>query len=144
VTNSSAWTRQGPFDIGVSRVYCNNSASKIRDINHTRLGHEEIHYHPDKDDKKFRYQLEGYIITQGKAVYCKGKKGEQKVMLLNKGDMILIKDEVQHALISTKGEYEHLVFQSPSTFQYGLSFKENVGQISPDLINKAKNILKSS
>ena len=51
--------------------------------------------------------------------------GVPQIKVLREGEMAVIPPNTPHCVNSVMGEYEQVVSQIPSAFQYGLSFKEN-------------------
>lgn len=119
IVNSDAKAGKAPFVTGVSRVYTENSEKTPVDFNKIRAA-EVLHSHPTMGEKR---QTEVYLVTQGKAAFLSMQNGRPNVSVLNEGNMAIINPDVAHRLIGIDGEYEHLVCQVPSAFQYGFAFK---------------------
>lgn len=83
---------------------------------------EHLHTHPADDDKR---QTEAYLITSGYAALNIVKNGKPEVKILKEGDLAIIAPNVAHCVNSVMGEYEQVVTQIPSAFQYGFGFKRN-------------------
>lgn len=99
---------------------------------------EHLHTHPADDDQR---QTEIYIITSGYAALNIVKNGKPEVKVLKEGDMAVIAPSVAHCINSIMGEYEQIVTQIPSAFQYGFGFKRNYdmpeGYTEKDLVVEA-------
>ncbi len=121
LTNSTALAnKKGETpSVGVSMVQADED--RIYDIDELRKG-EVLHSHPDLPDK---HQTELYLITSGAAVMNIVKDGKTQLLKLKQGDLAVIQPGVQHCINSVKGEYEQIVVQIPSAFQYGFGFKQN-------------------
>ncbi len=104
--------------IGTSIVQANQKAptpmSAIRDGEH-------LHTHPGDED---RSQSEIYMVTSGSAALTVVRDGVPKVKILKEGELVVIPPKTPHCVNSVMGEYEQVVSQIPSAFQYGLAFKE--------------------
>lgn len=128
ITNSTAlMTTNGdtPF-LGVSMV----QAGDKRVIPMSELRKEEkLHSHPNRAEKR---QSEVYLITSGAAALNVVKNGKSQVKILNQGDLAVVDPGVKHCVNSVAGEYEQIVVQVPSAFQYGFGFKENVANPPAD------------
>lgn len=108
-----------PF-IGVSMVQFDDlKPKKMREIRKE----EKLHAHPNLEEKR---QTEIYVISSGAAALNVVKGGESKVQILKEGDLAVVGPGVMHCINSILGEYEHIVAQVPSAFQYGFSFKSIV------------------
>lgn len=108
-----------PF-IGVSMVQFDDlKPEKMRDIRKE----EKLHAHPNLEEKR---QTEIYVISSGAAALNVVKGGKSKVQILKEGDLAVVGPGVLHCVNSILGEYEHIVAQVPSAFQYGFSFKSIV------------------
>ncbi len=148
VTNSTALSSsksKTPF-IGVSIV----QAADKRPIRMSELRKEEkLHSHPNLAEKR---QTEVYLITSGAAALNVVKNGKSSVKILEEGDLAVVDAGVLHCVNSILGEYEQIVAQVPSAFQYGFGFKvtaqppEDYDERQLELIahNKLKNIQKSN
>lgn len=135
VTNSTApANRKGETpSVGVSMVQANEE--RIYDIDELRKG-EVLHSHPDLPDK---HQTELYLITSGTAIMNIVKDGKTQLLKLKQGDLAVIQPGVQHCVNSVKGEYEQIVVQIPSAFQYGFGFKQNAKLPEDYNIDELKN-----
>lgn len=91
---------------------------------------ERLHKHPAKDD---RAQSEIYLVTSGCAALNILKDGKPTVKLIKQGEVVVINPGVVHCVNSVIGEYEQLVSQIPSAFQYGFGFKEEVDENGYDM-----------
>ena len=122
VTNSTAIAStegKTPF-IGVSMV----QTDEKRPIKMSELRREEkLHAHPNLEEKR---QTEIYVITSGAAALNVVKEGKSCVKILKEGELVVVGPGVAHCVNSILGEYEHIVAQVPSAFQYGFSFKSIV------------------
>ena len=122
VTNSTAIASsdgKSPF-VGVSLV----QTDEKRPIKMSELRKEEkLHAHPNLDEKR---QTEIYVITSGAAALNVVKEGKSCVKILREGELAVVGPGVSHCVNSILGEYEHIVAQVPSAFQYGFSFKSIV------------------
>lgn len=105
-----------PF-LGVSFVQCGDGLHSIHDI---RQG-EALHSHPALETKK---QSEIYMITSGAAALTVVKDDKPQISILEEGDLAIIGPGVKHCINSVMGEYEQVVTQVPSSFQYGFGFKQ--------------------
>lgn len=119
VTNSTAIASSDgktPF-IGVSMVQTDKedpiSMSEIRK-------EEKLHMHPNLEEKR---QTEIYMVTSGAAALNIVRNGKSQVKILKEGDLAVVGPGVAHCINSIIGEYEHIVAQVPSAFQYGFGFK---------------------
>lgn len=122
ITNSTAPTSSEgitPF-VGVSMVQMDEDEivpmSKIR-------SEEKLHAHPNLEEKR---QTEIYLITSGAAALNVVKGGKSQVKILREGELAVVGPGVLHSINSISGEYEHIVSQVPSAFQYGFGFKQIV------------------
>ena len=82
---------------------------------------EQLHSHPNLGERR---QTEVYVITSGAAALNVVKGGQSRVQILKEGDLAVVGPGVLHCINSIVGEYEHIVTQVPSAFQYGFAFKE--------------------
>lgn len=122
ITNSTAPSSTdgtAPF-VGISMVQ--NAEPKVIQMSSIR-SEEKLHAHPNLEEKR---QSEIYIITSGAAALNIVKDGKSKVKILKEGDLAVVAPGVMHSINSIAGEYEHVVLQVPSAFQYGFSFKQIV------------------
>lgn len=119
VTNSTALTstdEKTPF-VGVSMVqYDDDGAIEMSKIR----SEEKLHAHPNLEEKR---QTEIYVISSGAAALNVVKGGKSRVQILKEGDLAVVGPGVMHCINSILGEYEHIVAQVPSAFQYGYGFK---------------------
>lgn len=122
VTNSTALASsngKAPF-VGVSMV----QTDEKRPIKMSELRKEEkLHAHPNLEEKR---QTEMYVVTSGAAALNVVKEGKSCVKILREGELAVVGPGVAHCINSILGEYEHIVAQVPSAFQYGFSFKSTV------------------
>ena len=122
VTNSTALSStdgKTPF-IGVSMVQFDDK----KPIAMSDIRKEEIlHSHPNLAEKR---QTEIYLVTSGAAALNVVKNGKSQVKILREGELAVVSQSVAHCVNSILGEYEHIVAQVPSAFQYGLAFKQTV------------------
>ena len=122
VTNSTVLSSSEgntPF-VGVSMVqYDDKKAIPIKSIR----SEEKLHAHPNLEEKR---QTEIYVISSGAAILNVVKNGQSKAQLLKEGDLAVVGPGVLHCINSILGEYEHIVTQVPSAFQYGFGFKQIV------------------
>ena len=122
VTNSTAIAStegKTPF-VGVSMV----QTDERRPIKMSEIRREEkLHAHPNLEEKR---QTEIYVITSGAAALNVVKEGKSCVKILKEGELAVVGPGVSHCVNSILGEYEHIVAQVPSAFQYGFSFKSIV------------------
>ncbi|MBI4597811.1 MAG: hypothetical protein HY737_05365, partial [Candidatus Omnitrophica bacterium] len=111
----------GPYITGVNRI-----SSPLKGIMpFTRIHSvEALHKHPVRDGKK--RVTEVYLITQGKAALVSLVHGQPHVTILRAGEMAVVAPETVHEVVAVEGPYDHLVLQTPSTFQYGFWFKDAV------------------
>ncbi len=108
-----------PF-VGISMVQTDEN----RSIAMSELRKEEkLHTHPNLAEKR---QSEIYLVTSGAAALNIIKDGKSTIKVLKEGDMAVVDPGVAHCVNSILGEYEHIVAQVPSAFQYGFGFKMNV------------------
>ncbi len=91
---------------------------------------EKLHKHPAREDKA---QSEIYLVTSGCAALNILKDGKPTVKLIKQGEVVVINPGVVHCVNSVIGEYEQLVSQIPSAFQYGFGFKEEVDENGYDM-----------
>lgn len=119
VTNSTAAASSDgktPF-IGVSMVQTDDkrpmAMSEVRK-------EEKLHAHPNLEEKR---QTEIYVVTSGAAALNVVKQGKSCIKILKEGDLAVVGPGVAHCVNSILGEYEHVVAQVPSAFQYGFGFK---------------------
>ena len=122
VTNSTVLSSSEgstPF-VGVSMVqYEDKKPIAIKTIR----SEEKLHAHPNLEEKR---QTEIYVISSGAAILNVVKNGQSKTQLLKEGDLAVVGPGVLHCVNSILGEYEHIVTQVPSAFQYGFGFKQIV------------------
>ncbi|HPZ06748.1 MAG TPA: hypothetical protein PL110_01425 [Candidatus Eremiobacteraeota bacterium] len=122
IVNSTAYAGENePFTVGVSNVIAKKELSEPVAFKSIRPG-ESLHRHPQTDDKK---QTECYLVTGGRAALLTIHDGKPHISILQTGDMAVINPGITHCVLAVDGPYEHLVFQVPSAFQYGLIFKDN-------------------
>lgn len=141
LTNSTAISStdgKTPF-IGVSMVQSDEEkVIKMSDIRRE----EKLHVHPNLDERR---QAEIYMITSGSAALNLVRDGKPCIKVLKEGDLAVVAPGVPHCINSIKGEYEHIVTQIPSAFQYGFGFKQIVeppeGYDEEELYQEAINSL---
>ena len=130
VTNSTALTNESgktPF-IGTSLVQTDEE--RVFAMDELRKG-EKLHKHPNNAEKR---QTEIYMITSGAAALVVVRNGKPEVKILKEGDLAVIDAGVEHCINSVLGEYEQIVVQVPSAFQYGFDFKRETPE--PDGYSK--------
>ena len=66
------------------------------------------------------------MITSGMAALILLRDGKPEVKILKEGELAVIDGGVEHCVNSVFGEYEQIVVQVPSVFQYGFDFKQEV------------------
>ena len=123
VTNSTALSSgkgETPF-VGVSMV--RYDGTKPETMAKIRGGQEVLHRHPNLSEKR---QTEVYLVTDSGAILNVERNGEIVDKLIRKGELVVIGPGVSHCVNSVSGNYEHVVVQLPSAFQYGFGFKETV------------------
>lgn len=108
-----------PF-VGISMVQTDEK--KTFPMSALRKG-EQLHTHPNLDEKR---QTEIYMITSGSAALNIVKNGKSCIKILKEGDLAVVDPGVAHCVNSVHGEYEHIVAQVPSAFQYGFGFKMSI------------------
>lgn len=121
LTNSTALSStKGATSVGTSIVQANTQEptpmAKLRNGEH-------LHTHPGYHDKS---QTELYMITSGTAALTVVRDGVPQVKILREGELAVIPPNTPHCVNSVMGEYEQVVSQIPSAFQYGLAFKQNM------------------
>lgn len=117
---STSFAAKEPFTVGVSTVRAADRQEPIpfRDIRPA----ESLHSHPVSDGAT---QTEAYLVSKGKGALLTVQDGRPVLEILHAGDMAVLQPGVKHAVLAVDGDYEQLVFQVPSTFQYGFRFKES-------------------
>lgn len=65
------------------------------------------------------------MVHKGSGALLTLRDGKPVLHLLAAGDMAILEPGVMHSVLAVNGDYEQLVFQVPSTFQYGFRFKES-------------------
>ena len=80
----------------------------------------KLHKHPNNAEKR---QTEIYMITSGAAALVVVRNGKPEIKILKEGDLAVIDAGVEHCVNSVLGEYEQIVVQVQSAFQYGFDFK---------------------
>ena len=124
IVNSTEYAGENePFLVGVSSVRAKQHYDRPVSFNEIRPS-ERLHRHPIMDEKK---QTEAYLLTGGRAVLLTIQNNKPHYTFLNPGDMVIISPGVKHCVLAADGNYEHVCFQVPSAFQYGLIFKEESG-----------------
>ena len=119
VTNSTALSSSKgitPF-VGVSMVQTDEN--KVFSMDDLRRD-ERLHSHPNLNEKR---QTELYMITSGAAALIVVKEGKPQIRIIKEGDLAVVGAGVSHCVAGVLGEYEHIVAQVPSAFQYGYGFK---------------------
>lgn len=145
IVNSTAYASKGdPFVIGTSTVKSTKEFSEPTPFNDIRKG-EVLHCHPIKDGEK--KQVEIYVVTNGKAALLTMQNGRPRINVLRPYDIAVIHPGVSHRVMAIEGKYEHVVFQAPSTFQYGMGFKQErnyneFGTSYEECLNKALDGIK--
>lgn len=120
VTNSTAIASsegKTPF-VGVSMVQYNGKHPETMAT--IRGGQEVLHKHPNLNEKR---QTEVYLVTDGAAILNVEIDGKVTDKLIKKGELVVIGPGVSHCVNSVSKDYEHIVTQLPSAFQYGFGFK---------------------
>ncbi len=119
---STSFTGQSePFTVGVSTVRAEAGSSGPRAFREIRPA-ETLHRHPVSQGAS---QTEAYLVHRGSGALLTLRDGKPVLHLLAAGDMALVEPGVMHSVLAVNGDYEQLVFQVPSTFQYGFRFKES-------------------
>ena len=122
VSNSTAIAStdgKTPF-VGVSMVQMDEQ----KPVKMSEIRKEEVlHAHPNLEEKR---QTEMYLVTSGAAALNVVKNGKTCVKILKEGELAVVGPGVAHCVNSILGEYEHIVAQLPSAFQYGFGFKSTV------------------
>lgn len=119
LTNSTELgSKKGATSIGTSIVQADRS--EPTPMSKLRKG-EQLHTHPGFADKS---QTEIYMITSGSAALTVVRDGVPKIKVLREGELAVIPPNTPHCVNSVMGEYEQVVSQIPSAFQYGLGFKQ--------------------
>ncbi len=135
ILNSTAWPGQGaPFVTGVSHV-----CSDLQGIHgfHDVRQSETFHRHPVREGRR---QVEAYLITNGRAALAT----ESGYVTAERGDLLVVEPGMAHCIAAVEGPYEHLAIQVPSTFQYGLLFKEEVATDMDALMQGGIHALKET
>lgn len=83
---------------------------------------ETMHHHPPHGDQGMS---EAYVVTGGSAALLAVQGGRPYLHLLHAGDLAVVPPGLSHCLLAAAGDYEHVVVQTPSTFQYGMKFKQD-------------------
>jgi len=123
ILNSTAYPGANQcFTVGVSHVASRKPSSEPVPFKDIRPA-EALHRHPVNGDKK---QTEGYLVVKGCGDLVTVENGKPVHHVLEAGDMAIIDPGVAHCVLAAQGDYEHLVFQVPSAFQYGFMFKESM------------------
>ena len=121
LTNSTALgSLKGSTSIGTSIVQ--SDRTEPTPMSALREG-EHLHTHPGYKDKS---QTEIYMITSGSAALTVVRNGKPQIKILREGELAVIPPKTPHCVNSVMGEYEQVVSQIPSCFQYGFGFKEMV------------------
>lgn len=120
VTNSTELgSKKSAPSVGTSIVQANQK--EPTPMSKLRKG-ECLHTHPGFADKS---QTEIYMITSGSAALTVVRDGVPKIKVLREGELAVIPPNTPHCVNSVMGEYEQVVSQIPSAFQYGFGFKQN-------------------
>lgn len=120
ITNSTELgSTKSATSVGTSIVQANRS--EPTPMSNLRKG-EHLHTHPGLPDKS---QTEIYMITSGSAALTVVRDGVPQVKVLREGELAVIPPNTPHCVNSVMGEYEQVVSQIPSAFQYGFGFKQN-------------------
>ena len=121
-TNSTACAGSNdPFIAGVSNVVSKHEYPEPTAFKKIRAG-EVLHKHPILGCKK---QTEIYLSVNGRCALFVIQNQKPGIHILEPGDMAIINPGVIHCVIAFQGNYEHLAFQVPNTFQYGFMFKHD-------------------
>lgn len=83
---------------------------------------ETLHQHPPRGEAAM---TEAYVVTGGSAALLAVHGGKPWIHLLHAGDLAVVQPGLAHCILAAAGDYEHVVVQTPSTFQYGLAFKKD-------------------
>jgi len=143
LTNSTALgSLKGSPSIGTSIVQADRKDPTP--MSQLRKG-EHLHTHPGTKEKS---QTEIYMITSGSAALTVVRNGKPQIKILREGELAVIPPKTPHCVNSVMGEYEQVVSQIPSCFQYGFGFKENMdmpfGYTEEQMIEEArKELLKT-
>ncbi|MBR1943456.1 cupin domain-containing protein [bacterium] len=120
LTNSTELgSKKGAPSVGTSIVQADRK--EPTPMSKLRKG-EHLHTHPGFHDK---CQTELYMITSGSAALTVVRDGVPQIKVLREGELAVIPPNTPHCVNSVMGEYEQVVSQIPSAFQYGLAFKQN-------------------
>ncbi|MCM8792430.1 MAG: M28 family peptidase [Candidatus Omnitrophica bacterium] len=110
---------------------------------------EVLHRHLSfEGEKGTQYLIEVYINLEGRiGLLVFFEEDRPYLYVLNPGDMLAVPPGVIHEILVSGLPYKHLVVQIPSTFHYGVLFKETLSfsRFSLDreaLIKRAIDILK--
>ncbi len=122
VASTSFAGRSDPFTVGVSTVRAEARPEGPRPFHDIRPA-ETLHRHPVSEGAT---QTEAYLVSKGSGALLVLRDGKPVLHLLQEGDMAVLEPGVMHAVMAVAGDYEQLVFQVPSTFQYGFRFKESL------------------
>lgn len=143
LTNSTAMSsKKGAPSIGTSIVQANKQ--EPTPMSNLRKG-EHLHTHPGDEN---RSQTEIYMVTSGSAALTVVRDGVPQVKILKEGELAVIPPKTPHCVNSVMGEYEQVVSQIPSAFQYGLAFKEGMelpeGYTEEQMVELARKELKAA
>ncbi|MBO5948300.1 hypothetical protein J6Q66_05635, partial [bacterium] len=122
VTNSTAMSNCSGTTPFVGPSIVQTDKQDVVSMAQLRRG-EKLHKHPNREEKK---QTELYMITSGMAALIFLQDGKPEVKILKEGELAVIDGGVEHCVSSVLGEYEQIVVQVPSVFQYGFDFKQEV------------------
>jgi hypothetical protein len=119
---STNYGSAGPATLGCSTVRAPEPLTGP--VPFTRLRPAEtLHRHPVVEGEQ--KQTEVYLVTRGRGALLSLVEGRPVLSLLHAGDMAVLEPGVVHCVLAVDGDYEQLVVQVPSAFQYGFRFKEN-------------------
>lgn len=121
VASTSYAGKNEPFTVGVSTVRAAATPEGPLPFRQIRPA-ESLHSHPVSEGAT---QTEAYLVSKGKGALLTVQDGRPVLEILHAGDMAVLQPGVKHAVLAVDGDYEQLVFQVPSTFQYGFRFKES-------------------
>ncbi|MGN1124919.1 MAG: hypothetical protein ACI4SM_01910 [Candidatus Gastranaerophilaceae bacterium] len=134
ITNSTAMATKDGKALSMGTSMVQSDIEKPVDMRKLHKS-EKLHKHPSYKDKA---QSEVYLVTSGCAALNIVKNGKPQVKIIKQGEVVVIKPGVVHCVNSIIGEYEQIVSQVPSAFQYGFGFKEEVDDVPYNEDNMAK------